>query len=29
GWVTLKEPGAQVAAYAPKGVSVLLRPSLI
>ncbi|GIN20066.1 hypothetical protein J1TS3_12000 [Siminovitchia fordii] len=29
GWVTLKEQGAHVAAYAPKGVSVLLRPSLI
>lgn len=29
GWVTLKEQGAQIAAYAPKGVSVLLRPSLI
>lgn len=29
GWITLKEQGAQVAAYAPKGVSVLLRPSLI
>ncbi|WP_408021606.1 ribosome biogenesis GTPase YqeH [Siminovitchia acidinfaciens] len=29
GWVTVKEQGAHVAAYAPKGVSVLLRPSLI
>ncbi|MFD1705479.1 ribosome biogenesis GTPase YqeH [Siminovitchia sediminis] len=29
GWVTVKEKGANIAAYAPKGVSVLLRPSLI
>lgn len=29
GWVTISEPGAKVAAYVPKGVSVMLRPSLI
>jgi 30S ribosome assembly GTPase len=29
GWVTINEPGAIVAAYVPKGVSVLTRPSLI
>ncbi|WP_100331645.1 ribosome biogenesis GTPase YqeH [Bacillus xiapuensis] len=29
GWVTVNEPGALVAAYAPKGVSVFIRPSLI
>ena len=29
GWITIKEQGAQIAAYAPKGVSVFLRPSLI
>lgn len=29
GWITINEPGATVAAYAPKGVSVLLRSSLI
>jgi len=29
GWVTINEPGAKVAAYVPKGVSVLLRNSLI
>lgn len=29
GWVTVNEPGAKVAAYVPKGVSVFLRPSLI
>ncbi|KQL53478.1 GTPase [Heyndrickxia shackletonii] len=29
GWVTINDPGAVVAAYVPKGVSVLTRPSLI
>ncbi|MGM9987672.1 MAG: ribosome biogenesis GTPase YqeH [Bacillaceae bacterium] len=29
GWVTVNEPGAKVVAYAPKGVGVLLRRSLI
>lgn len=29
GWITVKEKGARLAAYAPKGVSVLVRPSLI
>lgn len=29
GWVTCHEPGAQVIAYAPKGVGVMLRKSLI
>ncbi|WP_428909197.1 ribosome biogenesis GTPase YqeH [Niallia sp. Krafla_26] len=29
GWITVNEPGAQVAAYVPKGVSVLIRKSLI
>lgn len=29
GWITVDEPEAHVAAYAPKGVSVMLRPSLI
>ncbi|MFK2824441.1 ribosome biogenesis GTPase YqeH [Bacillus sp. B190/17] len=29
GWVTINEPGAKVAAYVPKGVSVFLRRSLI
>ncbi|MCJ7841804.1 ribosome biogenesis GTPase YqeH [Lederbergia sp. NSJ-179] len=29
GWVTVPEKGAKIAAYAPKGVSVLLRKSLI
>ncbi|MBS4173611.1 ribosome biogenesis GTPase YqeH [Bacillus sp. FJAT-49736] len=29
GWVTINEPGAVVAAYVPKGVSVLTRSSLI
>ncbi|MBS4209038.1 ribosome biogenesis GTPase YqeH [Bacillus sp. FJAT-50079] len=29
GWVTINEPGAKVAAYVPKGVTVMLRPSLI
>ncbi|MFX3624470.1 MAG: ribosome biogenesis GTPase YqeH [Ectobacillus sp.] len=29
GWVTVNEPGAKVAAYVPKGVSVSLRKSLI
>ncbi|MBM7649963.1 ribosome biogenesis GTPase YqeH [Bacillus ectoiniformans] len=29
GWVTVNEPGAKVAAYVPKGVSVFLRKSLI
>ncbi|MCL6587085.1 MAG: ribosome biogenesis GTPase YqeH [Anoxybacillus sp.] len=29
GWVTCNEPGAQVVAYVPKGVNVLLRKSLI
>lgn len=29
GWITVDGGGAHVAAYAPKGVSVLLRPSLI
>ncbi|GAA0340889.1 ribosome biogenesis GTPase YqeH [Bacillus carboniphilus] len=29
GWVTIQEKGVKVAAYAPKGVSVLIRKSLI
>lgn len=29
GWVTVNEPGAKIAAYVPKGVSVMLRKSLI
>ncbi|KKK33124.1 GTPase [Mesobacillus campisalis] len=29
GWVTLNEAGAKVAAYVPKGVSVMVRKSLI
>jgi len=29
GWVTCNEPGAQVVAYVPKGVNVILRQSLI
>jgi 30S ribosome assembly GTPase len=29
GWVTINEPGAYIAAYVPKGVSVFLRKSLI
>lgn len=29
GWVTLNEPGAKIVAYAPKGVKVLVRSSLI
>lgn len=29
GWVTVNEPGAKVAAYVPRGVSVMLRKSLI
>ncbi|MFC4183678.1 ribosome biogenesis GTPase YqeH [Saccharococcus thermophilus] len=29
GWVTCNEPGAQVTAYAPKGVDILIRKSLI
>lgn len=29
GWVTINEPGAKIAAYAPKGVQVLVRKSLI
>ncbi|WP_370586478.1 ribosome biogenesis GTPase YqeH [Parageobacillus thermoglucosidasius] len=29
GWVTCNEPGAQVVAYAPKGVDILIRKSLI
>jgi ribosome biogenesis GTPase YqeH len=29
GWVTINEPGAKIAAYVPKGVSVAIRPSLI
>ncbi|WP_220129351.1 ribosome biogenesis GTPase YqeH [Thermaerobacillus caldiproteolyticus] len=29
GWVTCNEPGAQVKAYVPKGVSVFMRKSLI
>jgi ribosome biogenesis GTPase YqeH len=29
GWVTCHEPGAQIVAYAPKGVGVMLRRSLI
>lgn len=29
GWVTVNEPGAKVTAYVPKGVSVMLRRSLI
>ncbi len=29
GWVTCNEPGAQVVAYVPKGVNVLVRKSLI
>lgn len=29
GWITVQHPNVVVAAYAPKGVEVLLRPSLI
>ncbi|MBO8177597.1 MAG: ribosome biogenesis GTPase YqeH [Bacillus sp. (in: Bacteria)] len=29
GWVTINQPGAKVAAYVPKGVSVMVRRSLI
>lgn len=29
GWVTINEPGAKIVAYAPKGVNVILRRSLI
>jgi 30S ribosome assembly GTPase len=29
GWVTCNEPGAQIVAYAPKGVDILIRKSLI
>ena len=29
GWVTISEPGAIIAAYVPKGVSAMLRRSLI
>ncbi|WP_111644297.1 ribosome biogenesis GTPase YqeH [Paranoxybacillus vitaminiphilus] len=29
GWVTCNEPGAQIVAYVPKGVNVILRKSLI
>ncbi|MCR2820471.1 ribosome biogenesis GTPase YqeH [Lederbergia panacisoli] len=29
GWVTINEPGAKIAAHVPKGVSVMLRKSLI
>lgn len=29
GWITVNEPGVKIAAYAPKGVSVLVRKSLI
>lgn len=29
GWVTVNEPGAKIVAYAPKGVNVILRKSLI
>lgn len=29
GWVTVNDPGAKVAAYVPKGVSVMIRKSLI
>ncbi|WP_236004270.1 ribosome biogenesis GTPase YqeH [Heyndrickxia sporothermodurans] len=29
GWVTINEPGAKIAAYVPKGVNVMIRPSLI
>ncbi|EIT85248.1 GTPase YqeH [Fictibacillus macauensis ZFHKF-1] len=29
GWISVKEAGAKVAAYAPEGVAVTLRPSLI
>ncbi|MGJ7921448.1 ribosome biogenesis GTPase YqeH [Neobacillus sp. LXY-4] len=29
GWITVNEPGAKVAAHVPKGVSVMLRKSLI
>jgi 30S ribosome assembly GTPase len=29
GWVTVNDPGAKVVAYAPKGVGVFIRASLI
>ena len=29
GWVTVNEPGAKVVAHVPKGVSVMVRKSLI
>ena len=29
GWVTVNEPGAVVAGWAPKGVDVVIRKSLI
>ncbi|KIL44479.1 ribosome biogenesis GTPase YqeH [Jeotgalibacillus soli] len=29
GWITVNQPGVKIAAYAPKGVSVLVRKSLI
>lgn len=29
GWITVQNPGVVVAAYAPKGVQVFIRPSLI
>ena len=29
GWITVNEPGAKVAAYAPKGVYTFIRKSLI
>ncbi|WP_335869287.1 ribosome biogenesis GTPase YqeH [Bacillus sp. 2205SS5-2] len=29
GWVTVNDPGVKIAAYAPKGVSVFIRKSLI
>ncbi|WP_404404014.1 ribosome biogenesis GTPase YqeH [Jeotgalibacillus malaysiensis] len=29
GWITINEPGAKIAAYVPKGVSAIIRKSLI
>ncbi|WP_050615844.1 ribosome biogenesis GTPase YqeH [Bacillus testis] len=29
GWITVNEPGAKVVAHVPKGVAVMVRPSLI
>ena len=29
GWITINKPNVVIAAYAPKGVEIQLRPSLI